>query len=69
MNNNVLEGIRCPECQSEGPFSITVTTTITVRDDGVDNDGDNEWTDESPIMCHECGHQGRVKGFSFEGDL
>lgn len=65
-NNNCLEGIRCPQCGSEEPFRIVVTTTVLMWDDGTDYDkmgGETEWDEESYCECHACGKYGRVKDF------
>jgi hypothetical protein len=63
-NENCLEGICCPSCASEGPFDITVTAVSEVHDDGTEDTNDQEWNDESPIVCKQCHHADIVSTFS-----
>jgi hypothetical protein len=63
-NENCLEGMQCPICDSEGPFKIACTTWLTVHDDGTDDpDGDIEWDDSSGCFCltYDCSFHGRVE--------
>ena len=63
-NDNVLEGIRCPSCKSEGPFNIVAAATfIDVTDDGVTDFTGVEWSDQSNIVCKMCGRTGLVWSF------
>ena len=54
MNENCLEGMRCPSCGSEGPFTIVVTALSEVSDDGTENFADVDWGDGSRIWCQDC---------------
>ncbi len=64
-NNNVLHGVRCPKCKSEGPFDIYGSALFrNVGDDGVSEFTDFEWDNEAPFYCHACKHSGRAKEFN-----
>ena len=67
-NNNVLEGLRCPACGSEGPFGITCTTVGLFADDGCDEYGDMEWDPTSGMSCQsyiiDCDFTGTVADFT-----
>jgi hypothetical protein len=64
MNDNCLEGIRCPHCGWEGPFRINVMTTVLMHDDGCDGiDDSTEWDDKSWIECVNCNGEGKVSEF------
>lgn len=63
MNENVLAGIQCPECQSDGPFRIEAKAMFLAHDDGTEVDGDVEWDDDAHCECAECGHSGALSGF------
>jgi len=65
-NENVLQGMCCPQCGSYGPFKILATKTGWARayDDGTcDFNGDVEWEDSSPCECPGCGLSGTVTTF------
>lgn len=62
-NTNVLEGMACTGCKSDGPFLITATSIFLVEDDGTEYNGDVEWDDDSPCECRQCGKAGKVKDF------
>ena len=51
---NCLEGMRCPNCGSYGPFLIEIKTTALVCDDGIEEYGDAEWDADSWCTCQEC---------------
>ncbi len=63
MNTNCLEGMRCPNCKSEGPFDIYAHSTFVFTDDGTDEFGDVEWDDDSPCECKECNFEGIAGDF------
>ena len=69
-NENCLEGMKCPECESFGPFKIEATKVgmVTVYDDGTEDDheGDMKWKDSSPCECTDCGHEATVAEFNGE---
>ena len=62
-NTNVLEGMACPKCGSEGPFNILITALATVYDDGTDEQFDTEWDEDSRCDCIACGYSGKVWNF------
>jgi len=62
-NTNVLAGMACPKCGSEGPFSIQGGTTARVSDNGVEKTGDFEWESENFCSCTDCDYDGRVADF------
>ena len=63
-NTNCLEGIKCPNCGSEGPFIIEVRTQVMMHDDGSeDYNGDIHWDDNSYMRCFECDEDGPAKHF------
>jgi hypothetical protein len=64
MNNNILMGIKCPACGSEGPFFIEVKTQVLMSDDGSDDsDGDHHWDGDSYMRCFDCDREGQAKEF------
>jgi hypothetical protein len=68
-NVNCLEGMRCPNpnCGSYGPFRIDASVTVTVTDEGTEDDGsDYEWNRDSFCHCPECGQPGTIKTFTEE---
>lgn len=68
MNENCLEGIRCPVCGNNSSFKIEARVTCAVTDDGsVVEDGDHEWDDDSSCVCSNCGESGTVSDFDFSG--
>lgn len=70
-NDNVLAGIKCPKCQSEGPFTIVGTATfLNITDDGCSDFSGLEWNSESDITCDSCGQNGDISVFTVpeEGD-
>jgi hypothetical protein len=56
MNENCLEGLRCPNCGSYGPFHISVRTIALMDDDGTLDYEGAEWEDDSYCDCQECHH-------------
>lgn len=63
-NTNCLAGMRCPQCQSTGPFRIVATALFTIGDDGADIFGDIEYDGGSYCVCPDCGHDGIVHDFT-----
>lgn len=59
-NDNVLEGMRCPSCGSEGPFDIQVMMMVTVYDSGTEmsKHSQTEWEDTSYATCDSCYWEG-----------
>jgi DNA-directed RNA polymerase subunit RPC12/RpoP len=74
MNENCLQGIRCPNCGSYGDFWIrgaTITADVLMSDDGtVETENENtDWTPLTEMECVECGHSGPAKEFTEKGEL
>lgn len=67
-NSNCLTGFRCPECGSEGPFSIEALSLFTVYDEGTDDHSDVQWDDNSYCQCVMCGDSGKVRNFQSTED-
>jgi hypothetical protein len=65
-NVNILEGMRCPECKSDGPFKIQAKSIFTVYDEGTEDHEDVEWEDDSDCQCIECDHAGTVKDYTIK---
>jgi len=63
-NINCLEGKRCANCGSYGPFEIVVTMRVLLYDNGTDNaeDGTTEYDDASTTCC-ACQHEGTFGDF------
>ena len=56
-NENVLEGYRCPKCNSEEPFNIHGSATfLLVEDDGCSDFMAMEWLPSSSFECCLCGY-------------
>jgi hypothetical protein len=64
-NVNCLAMMRCPQCGSYGPFTITASVSVTVTDEGTEDDGsDYEWNDDAACACKECLHLGTIRTFT-----
>jgi hypothetical protein len=64
-NVNCLDGKRCPECGSFGPFELVVSLRILLRDCGTD-DAENsspEYGEDTRTVCHSCNHEGQFADF------
>jgi len=64
-NENCLVDMHCPECESEGPFGISVSSWAIVSDDGIENTLDSEWDADSPCACRSCGFNALIGNFTF----
>jgi hypothetical protein len=64
-NVNCLEGKRCPECGSYGPFEVVVSKRVMLYDNGTGDaeDGTTEYNDGSPAMCGACLYDGKLGDF------
>ena len=64
-NVNCLEGKRCPECGSYGPFEVVVSMRVLLYGDGTDNadGGTTEYGDDAPTTCRCCQHEGKFGDF------
>jgi hypothetical protein len=67
VNPNVdfLDGKRCPECGSYGPFELLVSMRIRLYDNGTDDaeDGSKEYNDDSITTCCACQHEAKFGDF------
>lgn len=62
-NNNVLEGMTCPQCGNEEPFIIEMTGAFKVFDNGTEDMYDTNWDDDSECVCGDCDFAGHVFDF------
>ncbi len=62
-NENCLEGMRCPKCQSYGPFTIHGDALFEVHDDGSDEFEELSWEDNAVCKCKSCGLAAKVSAF------
>jgi hypothetical protein len=64
-NVNCLDGKRCPECGSYGPFEIAVSMRVLLYDDGTDSaeDSATEYDNDAPAICCSCRHEGKFGDF------
>jgi len=60
-------GMRCPECRETDRIDIAAIVWVRLCRDGTDilsaANGDHEWDDGSPAVCHACGHCATVARF------
>lgn len=64
-NENCLAGMKCPDCGSLEPFDIQVTMIVKVEDEGTEECGDTDWSDDSHCRCRECDYTGTVADFMY----
>jgi hypothetical protein len=64
-NVNFLDGKRCPECGSYGPFEVVVSKRVLLFDNGTDDaeDGTTEYGEDAPTSCQACGHEAEFGEF------
>ena len=64
-NDDFLDGKRCPECASYGPFEVVVSMRVLLYDTGTNDaeDGTIEYGDEARTKCYACHHEGRFADF------
>jgi rubrerythrin len=64
-NVNCLEGKRCPECGSYGPFEVLVSMRVLLHDSGTEDvkDGSIWYGDDAPTKCDSCRHEGKFREF------
>lgn len=67
-NTNCLEGMKCPECGSLGPFAIAANVLAEVTDSGVEEYYDVEWDDDCFCHCQLCGRDATVGDFKDAGE-
>jgi len=63
MNTNCLRGMKCPQCECEGPFRIEVKATVIMSDDGIEDIGDSDWGDDDWCICEKCKFTDKVRVF------
>lgn len=65
-NVNCLEGKRCPECGSHGPFEVVVSMRVLLYDTGTDDAADRtiEYGDDARTICNSCRHEGKFGDFN-----
>jgi hypothetical protein len=64
MNTNCLAGMKCPVCDSLGPFTICTSCMAEVHDDGIEETQDHEWDLDNTCHCRECGLGADVRTFT-----
>jgi hypothetical protein len=65
------ENWHCPDCQSWGPFTVTMTTRLRLRDERtpfLDDEGDTD-DDSAFAMCPDCQRQAPVASFRHAGAI
>jgi hypothetical protein len=64
-NVNCLDGKRCPNCGSYGPFELVVSIRVLLYDTGTDDadDGAIEYDDDALAMCYACRYEGKFGNF------
>lgn len=59
--------LRCPKCGQDDKIYVTATVAILLTPDGSGADnGDHEWDESSPTLCHHCDTRGQAKDFKVE---
>ena len=64
-NSNCLDGKRCPNCGSYGPFEVVVSMRVLLYDSGA-GDAENEsieYDDDSLALCDACRYAGKFGDF------
>jgi hypothetical protein len=71
-NTNCLIDCKCPECGSEGPFTVAVNRWVSLDDDGTDEPpggvGDTEYDETHGAMCQECDYSGKWGDFDVNSE-
>lgn len=62
-NENILKGMKCPECGALEPFEITYDSWGIVYDYGIDFYLEDDWHFNSRCICRTCEFEGEVKDF------
>lgn len=65
--DTLLEDMACPECGQRHRFHITFTGVCEVTEDGSEDAGDHEWTNESTCRCGHCDASATVLDFTIDG--
>lgn len=72
LNNNCLEGYRCPKCNSQGTFGVRTQVWMSWDDSGVEEADEGiepecDFDEEHAVfVCHHCGHSGAAPEFNAE---
>lgn len=62
-NSNCLEGMKCPECDSLGPFIFVSECVATWHDEGILESVDFSYVDNKTGACEACDYHGLVRDF------
>ncbi len=62
-NTNLLKGMRCPDCGSEGPFRFAVEAIALIHDDGVIEYEMVCRKNTSWCVCRDCHFGGHISKF------
>lgn len=59
--DNDIEPLRCPECQSTHIGGLMESFWVPLREDGTPDGDWNDWSAETEVggqrMCYACGHE------------
>lgn len=69
-NTKEGENWHCPDCQSWGPFTVTMTMRVRLHDEGttfLDDEKDAAAVDTVFAMCPDCQRQALVSSFRHAG--
>jgi hypothetical protein len=64
-NSNCLEGMQCPNCDSEGPFWMTAKARFFVSDNGTEEFNGIAWSGTDICECVACRYDGTVRDFQY----
>lgn len=64
-NENLLKGMKCPECSYAVDFIIRAEADFIVWDTGCQLavDAQIDWRNDSLCFCPNCNHEGKVRDF------
>lgn len=64
-NGNCLDGKRCPNCGSYGPFEVVVSMRVLLYDIGASDaeNGSIEFDRDSLALCSACRYAGKFGDF------
>lgn len=64
-NVNCLEGKRCPQCKSYGPFELSISTRVLLYDSGIREVGGDavEYGEDAYTVCCSCQRRGQFADF------
>ncbi len=70
VNTNEGESWHCPDCQSWGPFTVTMLTRVRLRDERtpfLDDEGGTDYDNTAFARCPDCQRQAPVSSFRHAG--